>query len=348
MNIDTNNRMEVWGTYSVRDHLRKRPFVADVILYDKLVIPRPPTPEEEPPKSGDTAQKTRWGVEGWKPGRLARLLDILRERELAIEIPWDNQSRQDWKEAYHGSAAGRGERRCELVDAAAEAARIQTPGEDKYIATGGVLAKYVSGELRNAFVQRLIALEKPAGVPVEPVIAYGSYKAFEREQSMKKASVDDGPDNLCPYALFGWTFFVPEDTDKTDAELLREAAKLASRADLRETRQSFHYWLKQVHAGGVDAEAAQVKMLKMLKEYRAIVRGSGVRRALRFAAKAAPVVAPIAHIFLSEGFAIAGDVVAGGATLVVDALVPNIKPDARVRPAAIVYEARRFFGKKIN
>jgi hypothetical protein len=41
---------------------------------------------------------------------------------------------------------------------------------------------------------------------------------------------------LCPYALFGWTFFVPEDTDKTDAELLREAAKLASRADLRETR----------------------------------------------------------------------------------------------------------------
>lgn len=32
--------------------------------------------------------------------------------------------------------------------------------------------------------------------------------------------------------------------------------------------------------------------------------------------------------------------------LVVDKLAPETKPGAGVRPAAIVHEARRFFGKK--
>ena len=32
---------EVWAAYSVRDHLGKKPFVADVMLYDRLVIPTP-------------------------------------------------------------------------------------------------------------------------------------------------------------------------------------------------------------------------------------------------------------------------------------------------------------------
>jgi hypothetical protein len=223
--------------------------------------------------------------------------------------------------------------------------RIHTPGQ-QFVATGGVLAKYVSGELQHDLVRRLVALSMTPGVPVEPVIAYGSYRAFQQEQAVKKADPDNVPETLHPYALFGWTFFVPEDSDKTDEELLRAAVKLASRADFREARQSFHYWLKQIHAGGVDAKTAEIRMLKMLKEYRDIVRGSGWKTVLRFAAKAAPVIAPIGHLFLNEHLAIAGDSLARGAMLVVDKLVPEKKPDTRLRPAALVHEARRFFGKK--
>lgn len=36
-------KLEQWGTFSVKDHLRSRAFVAEVILFDKLVIPRPAT-----------------------------------------------------------------------------------------------------------------------------------------------------------------------------------------------------------------------------------------------------------------------------------------------------------------
>jgi len=50
---------EVWGTFSVSDHLRRRPFVADVLLYDKLVIPV--VPEK------DQAVRNRWQERGWRP-----------------------------------------------------------------------------------------------------------------------------------------------------------------------------------------------------------------------------------------------------------------------------------------
>lgn len=37
---------ELWGTFSVADHLRERAFVAEILLYDRLVIPVPPDDEE--------------------------------------------------------------------------------------------------------------------------------------------------------------------------------------------------------------------------------------------------------------------------------------------------------------
>lgn len=33
--------MELWGTFSVTDHRRRRAFIADVLLYDRLAIPIP-------------------------------------------------------------------------------------------------------------------------------------------------------------------------------------------------------------------------------------------------------------------------------------------------------------------
>ena len=59
-------KTEIWGTFSVKDHLRRRPFVAEVLLYDRLMIPRPPTPQEERPEPGKENEfsyyraKTMW------------------------------------------------------------------------------------------------------------------------------------------------------------------------------------------------------------------------------------------------------------------------------------------------
>src|SRR6266568_999275 len=95
-------RTELWGTFSVKDHVRPRAFVAEVLLYDRLVIPRPPTREEEQRLPGEADQSVRWGANGWKPGRLRDLLDILGEHELAIELPWGDQARRDWQKLYDG------------------------------------------------------------------------------------------------------------------------------------------------------------------------------------------------------------------------------------------------------
>jgi hypothetical protein len=50
-------------------------------------------------------------------------------------------------------------------------------------------------------------------VEIEPVIAYGSYQDFQQEQLLHPGDAKPPADNLCPYALFGWEFFVPDDTD---------------------------------------------------------------------------------------------------------------------------------------
>ncbi len=354
--VEKSERTELWGTFSVKDHLRDRAFVAEVLLYDRLVIPRPPTADEEKPKSDEQSQWTRWGASGWKPGRLEKLLDILRKHELAIEIPWGEQARQDWKKLYDGAdlpaIGAKNTESLQLVRNQVEIAKATMPNDAAFIATGGINAAYVAGELQHPTAKRFVALAKTPGVPIEPVIAYASYSEFERQQQVRKTDQVVAPDPARSYAFFGWEFFVPEDTDKSDFDLLQGACTLAARKDLREHRQSFHYWLKQMHEGSVDPEAARADMLKRLCEYRKIVGGSGWKIVTRYAAKAAPVAGPLLHLlgFFAPGvpeiLSLGGDVAGAGAPLIVERLLPVSKPDERVRPAALVHDIMRFFGKK--
>jgi hypothetical protein len=67
-------RTDVWGTFSVRDHLRPEAFLREALLFDQLVIPYPSTAEE----------KNRWHQpdpavpsETWAPDRLDELLKVL-------------------------------------------------------------------------------------------------------------------------------------------------------------------------------------------------------------------------------------------------------------------------------
>jgi hypothetical protein len=48
---------EVWATYSVRDHLAPKAFVADVMLYDRLVIPVPAENDESHWAEWDVARQ---------------------------------------------------------------------------------------------------------------------------------------------------------------------------------------------------------------------------------------------------------------------------------------------------
>jgi hypothetical protein len=76
---------QVWATYSVSDHLAPKAFVADVMLYDGLVIPVPADKDME-----------RWIRHGWDADLQRRLLKILGGR--AKTVPWSDELRSAWHE----------------------------------------------------------------------------------------------------------------------------------------------------------------------------------------------------------------------------------------------------------
>ena len=83
---------QVWATFSVKDHCDPNAFVAEVMLYDRLVIPIPP----------DDQERTRWREAGWKPEHLDKLLEILGDR--AYTVNWDGERQRRWKAQYEAGA----------------------------------------------------------------------------------------------------------------------------------------------------------------------------------------------------------------------------------------------------
>ena len=82
---------QLWGCYSVADHTVAHAFVADVLLYERLVIPVP---------ASDDASD--WEAE-WDPARQARLLEIVGE--IARRIPWTPARRADWRQRWSAAQA---------------------------------------------------------------------------------------------------------------------------------------------------------------------------------------------------------------------------------------------------
>jgi hypothetical protein len=87
---------EVWGTFAVSDHCSARAFVADVMLYDRLVVPVPP--------ANDKSEWERWRAKGWNPERQQTLIDILRAHDRVQVVEWDSSIRELW--AQRMAAAG--------------------------------------------------------------------------------------------------------------------------------------------------------------------------------------------------------------------------------------------------
>jgi hypothetical protein len=85
---------EVWATYAINDHCVPRAFTADVMLYDRLVIPVPP----DNPTDDDKKLWAHYDV-----GRQQRMLETLGER--ARTVKWDSWQRQQWRARYEAAKA---------------------------------------------------------------------------------------------------------------------------------------------------------------------------------------------------------------------------------------------------
>ena len=79
--------IERWGAFSVVDHKDARKLAADVLLYDRLVLPTPP----------DWDRK-RWSDEEWDPEGLERRITQLGDS--AIPATWDLTRQKQWEEKF--------------------------------------------------------------------------------------------------------------------------------------------------------------------------------------------------------------------------------------------------------
>jgi hypothetical protein len=249
-----------------------------VLLYDQLVIPVPSDPTEV----------DRWQQRGRKPELQAELLAILGD-DVTLPVPWTLARHAEWAARY-GSPSERAREasvRDEVAKAvafdadnvemarrsAAAVATVVDPDDPGYMMTRMVLAEEFGSAGDRKLVDRIPRLED-----VETVVAYGSYSDF----AMERGHLDDrSVAGAQPVYKFEWSFFVPEDSDLSDKELLRRAVELAHTDAVPSWRAALQRWRnKSMLSGQTDADAL-AEMEAMIGEYREAARKLKMKTVVR-------------------------------------------------------------------
>ncbi len=195
---------QVWGTFAVSDHVVRRAFVADVLLYDRLVVSVPTDEDFE-----------RWEMKKWQPARLRTLLNVLDDPDpdycLAREVQWGPRHRLEWEDRWKNErrAAQRSLLRFGSAGAVAFDDEILRGNRDQgtvdpFYITPMMLYDEGGQERDRGF------FERHPDVTVESVAAYPSYATFEEEaETPGNHALIAGPGNSV--GLIGWEFFVPDD-----------------------------------------------------------------------------------------------------------------------------------------
>ena len=335
------DRSEIWGSFSVIDHRRSRAFVAETLIYDRLIIPHPP--------SGDGEEYGRWRRNKWRPDHQRALFDVLGEQDLAIEIPWVEELRKDWEEVY-----SKKDDKEKGVERSSKFHQLQgdvdlfkslTPKDAPYLATAGLLGLCVNNDVNHPIVKKIVALLRTSDRPIEPVMAYRTYRQAKIEQNIKDTSSSDDVEEDESYHLFGWQVFVPEDEDKSEVDLLRDAVKFATRQDVQELRQSFNGWVKRMSEAGVEPEEARRELTRLTTEHHKLQNGTWRNAAVRWVARLAPVAAPAANL-LDPFTAVGAGAAAAALPIAVEKLAPKVETPDRFKPVVYVNQSKRFFGRR--
>jgi hypothetical protein len=336
--------VEIWGTFSVRDHLLDRAFIADVLLYDRLVIPT--QPEGNDPKD--------WPAE-WDLFRQKRLLNVLGE--LAIPIPWTPDRRKEWQRRFDDvHREERSRARAQAVTfVAGDVATARASDSLPYQVTRILLADYANLDVDDRLFRRLRATGKARpGSEIEAVAAYPSFDAFNKDVPIDEG--DDSPETdapskttmLPPTAIFGWNFFVPESAAKGEAEdlkLLKIAVGLAQRTEFIELRGEFYNWLSDISQGRIPPAEARADMEKRIAEFQKLMAAQEWKGMARRAIKVADAFTGgvgLINTIVGAG----GAVFFGLADIVADKHLKIQPPPPRLKVAAMFHEAQTRLGWK--
>jgi hypothetical protein len=335
--------IELWGTFSVRDHLVPRAFVADVLLYDRLVIP---VPADEPGSEAAT-----WSAK-WNAARQARVLETLEE--LAIPLPWTKQRQEAWQARFDAEAAP--ERRQVVAEMAqgvsgdVAIARDPANRDLPYRITRALLTDQFNNDKDDDLLRRIKATEKlKPGSKLEVIAAFPSYEAYSKVLGSEGATTGAMPGGMLPPTrIFGWTFFVPESNawgETADLRLLAEAVNFVRTTDFIEKRSEFYKWLADISDGGVPPDAARADMEKRISQYTELMRRQGWGKVARRAVKVVDAFAGGLGA-VNEIAGAAAEMFLGNADIIADEMLGPQAVPPRLKVAAMFHDARGRFGWK--
>ena len=253
----------------MNDHRRRRAWVTDVLLYDRLAIPVP---------DGE-AEFDRWAEIGRDPTRQRRLLDILGGH--AVRTPWNLELHEAWATSYGEISQRSGLARARVAEAVQfdvrnveEARQREDLDSVAQYVTRMVLA---NGRDHATNVALLGALPR---VEVESVPAYGSLHDLERNQAYRLDP--SGRADGRPVLMFEHQVLVPTDSELSDEALLERAVKLADLDETKEYRAAFHAWRRDRILGGDSQTDSIADLERLAKLYRKASKASTFRVRARY------------------------------------------------------------------
>jgi hypothetical protein len=203
---------ELWGTFAVDDHCRANAFVRDVLLFDRLVLPFPSTPEE----------RRRWCQpndevpgETWDPDRLDQLIALLGSQHapghngarLAFTAPW---SKDKWQ----------------FESSKSKTARMISEFDTRYS------------------TRIILSMEDKVPDLVEAVAAFPSEKAWREQERTEEQP--GGMSAAHALLMFGRSLLTPPGEENGDFAPLRAAIELAQDPDYALARAAYYEWMRDL------------------------------------------------------------------------------------------------------
>ena len=253
-----------WGTFAVADHLSTRAFITEVFLYNRLVIPYPPSPEE----------RVRWKDNKWAPGLLEDCLDILNKADLVEQVEWTEAKKEEFKSHYQLA-------RQVSYDAMQTTRLILAMNKDippdvwpvaAYPNPQTFAKEFASDDKQEAAYPDPQTLAKEF-VSMEEI--WRRLEKFQTEERQKRTERLGW--------LLGHSFLVPSNELRNDLYLLREAVDLVSTDEFQEYRIKLYEWQDRIITDNTSDEDAIKQMQGYLKRYNAVAKKKGYRMKEKFA-----------------------------------------------------------------
>jgi hypothetical protein len=255
----SDSRRPWWATFSVRAHRELRALAADILLYDRLILPRP----------ADADEYDRFVRAGWDPE-----LQEAVERQAAdsvYSVMWSPSLREEWAGQWRRmTAAGK-------------------PADAAFGATPLVMAQTEQGweEIMAALAPDTPPEQRPILMP-----AFQSAKEAQAELALKKPAnaggVGQAPADKA--LIVEMSRLVEEPALHDSEEAFLAAAELATKPSFEKARSNLLSYVDRLARDEVSFDDARRNLRELEDEYNSAVRDFRVHTWKRRAAILIPVL----------------------------------------------------------